>query len=310
MSDFNYPNTSIKPPPIAVMSFDRPHYLEGVLKSLKTQTVPPSPDQVILFQDGYSFNGRDVTDPKLIERCIELFVKIFPKGEVRLARENLGVALNFDRAEKYAFETLNADVALFFEDDLLLSPHYLETLMVLSKLALREPLIAYVAAYGDHKASLESQKASPHMLIPMQHKWGFALTRRQWEAQLQLLAPYLDIVSRANYRDRDHQAIQHYFQKLGFGSGGTSQDGMKDVASCVLGTTKVMTLACFGKYIGEVGIHFRKENYDSELFGNTELYPDQVSFFNAPSQEQLLKWIAADRVHGERSLDRVRGPTP
>src|SRR5205807_2833278 len=104
---------------------------------------------------------------------------------------------------------------------------------------------AYVAAYGDHRAMLSKQKRSPRRLILMRHKWGFALTQRQWEAQREIIEPYLEIVARADYRARDQKAIRGYFRKLGFGATGTSQDGMKDVASCILGTTKIMTFVCF-----------------------------------------------------------------
>src|SRR5205823_5393854 len=96
--------------PIAVMSFDRPHYLERVLSSLRSQTVPISSEDIFLFQDGYrSANGTDITDPRLIERCVALFEQIFPGAEAFVSTENLGVALNFARSENYFFEKLNAE---------------------------------------------------------------------------------------------------------------------------------------------------------------------------------------------------------
>jgi predicted SAM-dependent methyltransferase len=289
--------------PIAIMSFNRPHYLEPVLRSLAKQTMPFDQDRAILFQDGNrSKKGNDITDPHLITRCIELFRKIFPLGKVFNSTNNFGVALNYERAEKYVFEELGAEAAFFFEDDLLLSPHYLTALSALTELALKETRIAYVAAYGDHKAKLEKQQRTPRKLVPMRHKWGFALTRRQWDAQRKLLQPYLDIVSRADYRDRDSDAIREYFETLGFGSIGTSQDSMKDVASCVLGTTKVMTFACFGKYIGETGMHSRSQIYQSERFAETELYPDKISRFTPPTGDQLAEWIEADRASAKRAL--------
>jgi hypothetical protein len=130
----------------------------------------------------------------------------------------------------------------------------------LTDIALKEKRIAYVAAYGDHKAKLTEQRRTPNKLIPMRHKWGFSTTRRQWDAQRELLGPYLDIVSRNDYHARDHIAIRAYFDKLGYGSTGTSQDAMKDVASHVLGTTKIMTFACLAKYIGEIGLHSKKRH--------------------------------------------------
>jgi predicted SAM-dependent methyltransferase len=295
------------PRPIAVMSFDRPHYLEAVLNSLKEQTVLIETGQIFLFQDGYrSKNGGDLTSPRLIEQCIELFQTIFPGAKTFAGEDNLGVALNFARAENYLFGELGVEAAYFFEDDLLLSPHYLTALGVLTEIALQEKRIAYVAAYGDHRVKLVDQKLTPKKLIPMRHKWGFAITRRQWSAQRDILEPYLQIVSRTDYRSRDSKAIRAYFEKLGYGSVGTSQDGMKDVASCILGTTKVMTAACFAKYIGETGLHSRKKIYDAEGFGYTEVYPEEVPAFELPSNDQIVNWIDNDRANGKEALESSR----
>jgi predicted SAM-dependent methyltransferase len=304
-------NTGAKSRPIAVMSFDRPHYLEPVLRSLRAQTVPISPDEVILFQDGYrSKSGRDLTDPRLIERCVELFKTIFPGGRTFLSTENLGVALNFARAENHCFEELGAEAAFFFEDDLVLSPHYLTALWALTDMALPEQRIGYVAAYGDHRAKLGAQRENQRKLVMMGHKWGFALMRRQWEAQRQIMEPYLEIVRRADYRSRDHAAIRHYFRELGYGSPGTSQDAMKDVASFVLGSTKVMTFACLGRYIGEVGQHFTKIAYDEAGFGETELYPHEITSFTPSSRDELEKWIAATRTSAKALLRDLADPAP
>lgn len=285
------------------MSFDRPHYLESVLLSLRAQTVPIAASEIFLFQDGYrSRNGQDLTDPRRIQRCMDLFETIFPGGRTFLSTENLGVAFNFARAENYFFEEMGVEAALFFEDDLLLSPHYLTALYALTAIALAEKRVAYVAAYGDHRASLAEQKLSAKKLIPMRHKWGFALTRRQWVAQREILEPYFDIIARNDYRSRDHVAIQQYFRKLGYGSTGTSQDGMKDVASCILGTAKMMTFACFGKYIGEIGLHSKSQIYDKEGFAKTEIYPDEVLSFDPFFAGQLDNWIKIARVQGKKAL--------
>lgn len=117
--------------PIAIMSFNRPQYLEPVLQALSAQTHCHMPQRPIsLFQDGVvnRITGQPQADPKDVESCIALFRLHFPHGTVFESTENLGVALNFERAEHYAFETLNADAALFFEDDLVVSPFYVHSL--------------------------------------------------------------------------------------------------------------------------------------------------------------------------------------
>src|SRR5579884_1893287 len=159
--------------PIAIMSFNRPHYLEIVLHSLRIQTVPIRAEEIFLFQDGHrSKTGHDLTDPKLIEYCIKLFEITFPKSKIFISVENLGVARNFARAENYFFKELKKTAAFFFEDDLVLSSHYLKALYALTDIALNEKRIAYVAAYGNHRATLKEQQRAVNKLIPMRHKWG------------------------------------------------------------------------------------------------------------------------------------------
>jgi hypothetical protein len=277
------------------MSFNRPSYLSQVLDTLLLQEgLADRP--IYLFQDGaLSMSGEPLVSKEPIEECKRLFQQKVPNGRVLGSEQNLGVARNFDRAERLFFKELGAEAAYFFEDDLCLSPYYLPSLDILIQFAFDEPRIAYVAAYGEHKATLEQQQAEHTRLVMMKHKWGFGLTRRQWLRQADIMSPYLDLVSKKDYRDRDHQAIKQYFRELGYASTGTSQDSMKDVASAVLGTTKVMTFACFGKYIGEVGLHSHKAIYDKEGYASTVLFDSRIDDFKAPTGQDLDKWIGHSR---------------
>ena len=76
----------------------------------------------------------------------------FPNGAVFESNDNLGIAMNFDRAERYVFEILSADAAIFFEDDMIISPVYLEVLGRLIERALEDERIGYVAAFGNFAA--------------------------------------------------------------------------------------------------------------------------------------------------------------
>lgn len=290
------------PRPIAIFSFDRPDYLEQVLQSLKAQTAPLAAERVFLFQDGRrDRHGRDIADQRKIEACIASFHAHFPGARAFVSPGNLGLALNVARAENYFFDELRAEAGYFFEDDLVLSPHYLTALDALADLALSNERIAYVAAYGSHRAPLRDQKLAPQKVVPMVHRWGYALTRRQWAAQRPLLAPYLELIA-----ENRRRAIRAYFSKLGFSSAATTQAAAKDVASCVLGTAKVMSLACFGKYIGAIGEHGTPAFYEREGFGATELYPDAVASFVPPTEDELDQWIAEARAEGRMFLKHDR----
>src|SRR4029079_742033 len=90
--------------PIFIMSFNRPDYLSQVLKSLVEQ-VPADINnrKVVLFQDGavnLVSQKRRARDEDILA-CIDVFRTAFPDGEIQASSVNLGVALNFDRAEQY-----------------------------------------------------------------------------------------------------------------------------------------------------------------------------------------------------------------
>jgi hypothetical protein len=298
------------PFPIAIMSFNRPGLLAEVLNSLKSQTIAIDEAKIYLFQDGWQSRfTEELADDSLQNDCVKRFRDIFPGGHVLQSSVNLGIALNLDRAEHLLFEELEAGCGLFFEDDLLLSPHYLDALLQLANFAMAEPLVGYVAAYGDHKAPLESQRASPTKIVRMAHNWGFALTRRQWLRQREIIDGYLSIVREKEYASRDHKQVETYFASLGFALNGSSQDAAKTVASLVLGTTCLMCFPCFGHYIGTEGAHFTADFYRSHGYDKTEIFDGPPPKFQFPTPAQLAKWVAAERNYWCQQSDE-RGKNP
>ena len=193
--------------PVIIISFNRPDYLELVLLSLKRQSLPLDLFKIYLFQDGGidRFSGKVVADTS---KSIETFKYIFPTQTIIESDVNLGVALNYDRAEKFAFDVLKADYAFFFEDDLVLGFNYLKALMRMTEFALDEPRVGYVAAYGDHYASPKDQISNAKKVIMLDHKWGFALTKRQWLLQKEIIDGYIDIIKTSNYQSRNHDPGQ------------------------------------------------------------------------------------------------------
>ena len=146
------------------MSFDRPDYLREVLESVARQKDCAVIDAgVYLFQDGAvnAASSEQRADPKDINECEKIFKELFPNGQAFVSPVNLGVALNFERAEKFVFEQLDSDAAIFLEDDLVLAPYYMEALNRLIQVALRDQRIGYVAAYGHHWVPIENQKKDP-----------------------------------------------------------------------------------------------------------------------------------------------------
>lgn len=272
--------------PIVIVSYNRPDLLKPVLNSLRTQTREVPAENVFLFQDWVSAG----IGTELQELCCNEFKRHFPEKNIVCADTNLGIALNFDRAEKFCFETLGADVAYFFEDDMILDQFYIQVLDQMAEFALADDRIAYVACYGNHTASRKDQLNRRSEIIGLGHKWGFALTRRQWLRQKPYVDAYLDIVTRRPYSQRDNAEIRELFRSWGFDFSGTSQDGAKDVASFALGTVKLNTFACFGRYIGEKGTHFNPKLFADMGFSRTELLGEAVELL-PPSDELITRLL-------------------
>ena len=291
--------------PVVVMSFDRPHYLEAVLKGLVAQLNCDLANRSIsLFQDGAvnAISGEQRGDQKDVDACAQLFRQYFPDGNVLQSSTNLGTALNFDRAEKYVFETLGANAAIFFEDDLEITPHYVFSLDHLLMHALADERVGYVAVYGYHRTPLGEQRQAPGKLIPLQHNWGFGLTKRQWQKTREYTDAYLDVVSANDYRSRDAARVRELFASWKLGYPGSSQDIAKTLACCLTGAVKLNIQACLGKYLGATGVHMTKEMYEQLGYEATEMYPDPVAEFEELTSERYdtifnlqMEWATAKR---------------
>lgn len=265
--------------PIIVMSFNRPKYLEEVLRSIQSQKGVSVPDERIhLFQDGPTSerSGKRYADDADIDASCDLFRQYFPNAQIHRAKFNLGVALNFDRAERFAFETLGAEAAIFLEDDLVLGPYYLRTMERLRDLAAGRDDIGYFSAFGMHRASLEQQKTFADRIEPDMQNWAFGLTRRQWLKSAPFVEQYLTLVRDVDYRDRPHDKIAALYAEWGVPVKTSSQDTAKSIACHLTGSVKIKTYATFGRYIGREGLHATPALYEASGFHLTEVMEEDI----------------------------------
>ena len=282
-------------PPIAIMSFDRPAYFEKVLESLVRQIgVDIGSRAIYLFQDGgrNQFSGNTYASQNLIDQNVKLFRGYLPHGTVLESPHNLGVALNYDRAERLFFEELESEAAIFLEDDLILSPFYIDVLDRLVELALKDVRIGYVSAVGNHTLPADEQRRRKHELTNLQQTWGFALTRRQWRANQPYLQQYLKLVRNIDYRKRSHLDIFDLYTSWGAARVFSSQDRAKYIASTLNSNLWVSTVPNFGKYIGAVGLHCNEEMYAAGRFSETTLFPEMPETFDEFSDEQYRVLLA------------------
>lgn len=255
--------------PIALIGFDRPDYFRRVLDSLFAQRpVAPDPSRIYLFQDGAinPWSREQKAEPAALAEVRAEFLRRCPEVNLHAAEENLGIAANIRRAERFLFEQLDAPVGLFFEDDLVLAPHYLEMLGRLVQLAESNGRVAYVAAFGDPQRSFAEYESR---LIPLYNHWGFALFRRHWRDIDAMLAPYYRLLEGIDYAYRDNERIFDLFADMGLANSGTSQDGMKAVACARLGLARLGTRRAHAEYIGAQGAHMTPKVFRMLGYGQT-----------------------------------------
>ena len=295
--------------PIIIMAFNRPDYLERVLLSLKHQVgVSLREHPIYLFQDGgvNPISGKRHGTDADINRNVTLFKSHFPDGILTQSPDNLGVALNFERAEKEAFEVLNASFCIFLEDDLELGPYYIKTMLHLADMVLDRKDIGYFAAYGKHRSSLEHQLAFANQIIPLNHNWGFGLTNEQWRRSAPYVEQYLSLVRDVDYRDRPHEEIFKLTQSWGAGAPGSSQDVIKSIACHLTGGCKINTTPAFGQYIGETGLHSTPELFSRMGFGKTQVMVQDVFSKESFSEEEVQAARSALARYSEQVLAGAR----
>jgi hypothetical protein len=296
------------------MSFNRAHYLRPVLESLMANPGIAG-REVHLFQDGAvsPHTGTRVAEDAAIAESIRVFREVVPHGEVHAAPHNLGIANNFRRAERYVFLERGFDVVYFFEDDLVLSPHYLTMMDRMADWAVDNDRIAYFAAYGDQHASAEQQQEKHREVIGLGHHWGFGSKRVAWEKMNAFLDQYYyPYVENVDYKDRRKHKDKIFagLKPLGVLPSIISQDAMKGLSMHVAGFGKAKTVACFGEYIGAEGVHFKPERFLQKGYGNTSVYPEPIDDLRFPGTETVDRWIARAQNNYERLWKAYFEPAP
>lgn len=288
-----FENQMVPIKPIAIIAFNRPDYLRIVLDSLAVQQ-GYDVGKIGLFQDGVfnRISGRRYGSDDIIRHNVDTFLTRFPKGEVFVSDYNVGPALNFDRAERWLFETCDAEAGMLFEDDMEVSPHYLASLNAMLEMALEDGRVSYVACYGMVGTPLEKQ-SPPTEYVPLWQHWGAGLTRKCWELNKPYIDSYVEVMSGYDYRFRDTVAIQRVFHGWGVHLHHSTQDVAKTAACVINKMVKLNTRAVLGRYIGATGLHIDPRRYKDVGFEKAVLWPGPILDFPKPTEKQYRMLLAA-----------------
>jgi hypothetical protein len=290
-------------PPIAIISFNRPDYLGLLLASLAAQQPAIRPSRVHLFQAGAvnRYSAIRYAEDSDIAASLALFRELFPRGHVHASPNNIGIAENILRAERLLFEKLRAPVGYFFEDDLVLSPHYVAALDLMRRAFARFDRIVYYNANGAYGASLEQQRNNARKLMYMGHFWGFALKRSHWLRLQPVLATYYRLVIGRDYAMLPREEIRSLFRSWGKSQThpSTSQDAAKDFATHLMRRWCASCYPALGRYIGARGMHFTPDRYREYGFDKTTVFPEPLGSLDLRREE-------IDRLIDENLSARTR----
>lgn len=283
--------------PVVIYSFDRPDYLERLLRGLLAQVqVRPDPARVFLLQDGAVSprTGFRYGRPLRMRHCVEAFRTLFPEGQVLAAEHNLGIADNILRGQRHVFETLGEELGYFFEDDLEPGPLYLAALEAMR--AATEPMadrVAYFAAYGEHEAPLPGPEVR---VMRLGHHWGFGLRRGTWRRIQAFLPAWWEEVRRTDFPGRNRLRLLKVYRDWEVAVDGVAEDAASELACAALGLARLNTDVGFARYIGEHGEHFNPAIFRQLGFEGMRWAEADRFVFVPPSRAEVDRIAARERA--------------
>lgn len=279
--NFNKIQTQNKKPAIALITYARADYFEEVFNSIIHQKINGKDFSeyfdLYVFQDGLQ---KDDSDSNITghQKIKNICANKIPATHFISQEKNLCVALHFDFIERMFFEEQNREWAAFFEDDLVLSPGYLETLISMSESFKNDERVAMFNCFGmTSQEPLEVQEINQKTVACMDHHWGFGIYQSVWRKRQAFVDEYLKMVDKIPYRKRNHKRINNWLAYSGFKPRATSQDYVKACSIAAMGMVKISSFANFGTYIGKSGLHFTAEIFKSFGFDKNVTFTKPVS---------------------------------
>lgn len=298
--------------PIAIMSFNRPDYLRQTLASLVAQRQDLRQRRVVLFQDGAinPLSQRRRANDADIAASLGVFQELVPWGEIRLSPHNLGVALNFRRAEEELFADPLNEIVYFFEDDMVVHPDYLDLLDCVAGVTgdLPRP-VGYFAAYGALRKPPEQQEHECRQFRRLEHHWGFGLRRSHWLRMQTLMARYYALTDATDYADRPNAAIVAELKRHGVLPVVSSQDDVKKAVSYALGAVSLNTTLAAGRYIGEHGLHMTPELFLRMGWHTVSMSPEVKVEYTLPTADDLDRLYDDEMRHRQMHLSGMHRRT-
>lgn len=291
---------------ILLLGFNRVDYFEQTLHALQANEAAHACD-LHVYLDG----GEKARQSELVQ-LVE--ASSFENPTFVLREENWGIGRHLIDARRMLFDELSYDRILLLEDDMLLAPSYVETVLDLSDWSQQFSDVGTVMGYNiNHDSTQLQTQQMQHVVATNRHFWGYVMTREVWDIIKHIIYDFeMKYLSKNTYRDRSHFKIRWLFMRSVMSKkrqtrGGknlipeqcltppfpkiprkspTSQDAITALALWHHGFGRITTRVSRAEYIGVEGFSFSPKLYADFGFENQNTQ-DLSTFTTAVGQYQF-----------------------
>ena len=272
---------------LLLIGFNRVDYFDETLTSLEANPEAHDCDLHVYLDGG----------PKANQEALRKRIdsSSFENITVVARDENWGIGRHLIDARRRLFDEQNYDRVLLFEDDMVLAPSYVATLLNMMDWSMDYNDIGTVMAYNINHDAAEIQASQTNEVIATnRHFWGYGMAKNVWDdiksVVYEFEQRYLTDVA---YADRSHRSIRWRFIRSVAKKGRierpgnslvpesiltapfstfpykcpTSQDAITALALWRYGYARLTTRVSRAKYVGQEGFSFSPEMFEKMGFG-------------------------------------------
>jgi len=296
---------------ILLLGFNRVDYFQQTLTALEANSAAHECD-LHVYLDG----GEKARQSELVELVQS---STFENPTFVLRQENWGIGRHLIDARRTLFDSLSYDRVILLEDDMLLAPSYIQTVIDLSDWSQQFSDVGTVMAYNiNHDAAELQANQLPHVVATNRHFWGYAMTREVWDIIKHIIYDFeRKYLSKNTYRDRSHFRIRWMFMRSVMSKkrhirtgknlippecltppfpriprkSPTSQDAITALALWHHGFGRITTRVSRAEYIGVEGFSFSPKLYADFGFENQNTqdlsqFTDAVEHYEFAAQDE------------------------
>jgi hypothetical protein len=288
---------------VAIIACNRINYYKEVLEALAPQL---EGYPVYVFLD----KPEDPNQVDLQEKHEALTKFLVPSAKIIKRDVNFGCGLNIVDAREQLFTNLGYQKVFVFEDDLVVSPDYLEYCEKLWDWSRQFSNVGAVQGWSRCFSNLsEKRRKNKEVHVTFDNAWGYLMGKDCWDAIRPDMLDYVTFLSDRLYANRDNMRISrwnHKFKQLNFVPRGdnpfeldplsklmeastlnnlpTGQDGTTYILMRHAGFVRVASTVNRAKYIGKTGIHST-----SDLFLRSGLDRITLDYIKIPDEFKQRK---------------------